>query len=279
MYRLSQTEYHDRKDSYPFPRMNEYIDSLGEATVFPTLDAYCGYWQLKLRKQDRPKTAFVCHAGTFQYTRMPFGLANAPASFQRVLDLVLTKYKRKNFLVSFDDIIIYSKTVEEHIRHLDEILQSLRHAGGTIKIKKCKFFKDKVEYLGHIITPDRLQVDEANTPLLLRNALPPRNKSELRCFLGLCNVYRRFIKNFSQIAGPLNELLKKNNPDKFTFTEEQTKQFNRLIGEVTSPPILRLPKRNSPLSVDADASAYGLGCVLFQTDEETARHPIGFRSR
>ena len=266
------------KDSYPLPRMDECIDSLGEATIFTTLDAYSGYWQMPVRESDRHKTAFVCHAGTYQYTRMPFGLTNAPASFQRALDFILTKYKWKTCLVYLDDVIIYSKSVEDHIRHVDEILECLAAAGVTLKMKKCKFFTTTVEYLGHIIKPGKLEVDQANTESL-RKAQPPTNRSELRSFLGFCNVYRRFIKDFTRLAGPINKLLKKNSPDQFILDEEQLKAFRALIDCVIHPPVLALPISGLKYSVDTDASAYGIGCALFQTHEDGERKPIGYWSR
>ncbi len=266
------------RDSYPLPRMDECIDSLGEATVFTTLDAYAGYWQLPIKKEDRHKTAFVCHTGTYQYNRMPFGLTNAPASFQRALDMILTKYKWKQCLIYLDDVIVFSNSIEDHIQHVDDILSCLAHAGVTLKIKKCSFFTTTVEYLGHIIKPGRLEIDRANTESL-RQAQPPADKSSLRSFLGLCNVYRRFIKDFSTTAGPLNALLRKNSPDQFVLNEEQTASFRSLIDSILSPDTLALPKPNLQYSVDTDASSYGLGCTLFQTQEDGERRPIGFWSR
>ena len=172
------------KDSYPLPRIDDCIDSLGDAVIFSTLDANSGYWQMKIRKEDRHKTVFFTHSGVFQYVRMPFGLTNAPASFQRALDLILTKFKWKTCLIYLDDIIIFSNSIEEHIRHVDEVLQALREAGVTLNIEKSKFFTTKVEYLGHIIKPGKLEVDAANTQSL-RDAKPPTTRTGLRSFLGL----------------------------------------------------------------------------------------------
>ena len=265
------------KDSYPLPRMDECIDSLGEAKVFSTLDAYWGYWQVPINPEDRPKTSFVCHAGQFQCVRMPFGLTNAPATFQRALDIVLTRFKWKSCLVYIDDIIIFSKTVDEHIRHVDEILTTLAEANITLKISKCRFFSETVEYLGHLIKPGKLEIDSANTKSL-RDAQPPTNKSQIRSFLGLCNVYRRFIKNFAVLAFPLNQLLRKNTPDSFELNEEQMKSFHKFIDIICSPPVLALPTRNLPYILDTDASAYGLGATLFQVHDD-GKKPIGFWSR
>ena len=141
------------KDSYRIPRMAECIDSLGEASIFTTLDEYSGYSQVTIRDDYKHKSAFVCHSGHCQYVRMPFGLTNAPATFQRALDTVLTRFKWKTCLVYIDDIIIYSKSVDEHIFHVYEIFTTLKEAGITLKMKKCMFFSDKVEYIGQIIRP------------------------------------------------------------------------------------------------------------------------------
>jgi len=267
-----------QKDTYPLPRMDECIDTLGEAEYFTTLDAYSGYWEMKIRPQDRHKTAFVCHAGTFQCTRMPFGLTNAPACFQRALDLILTKYKWKTCLVYLDDVIIFSNNVDDHIKHVDEILQTLADAGITLKINKCFFFQKQVEYLGHMVNPGRLEIDKTNVESL-RQAEPPKNKTQLRSFLGLCNVYRRFIDDFTGLAHPLNKLLKKGTPDTFTLDAEQRDAFNALINRVCSPPVLALPRNGLPYSIDCDASDYGIGCALFQTHPNGERKPIGFWSR
>ena len=266
------------RDSYPLPRMDECIDSLGDAQIFTTLDAYSGYWQMPIRPQDRPKTAFVCHAGTYQYKRMPFGLTNAPASFQRALDLILTRHKWKTCLIYLDDVVVYSNSIEEHITHVNEILTCLSEAGVTLKIKKCSFFTKEIEYLGHTIKPGKLEIDRANTESL-RQAVPPTNKSELRSFLGLCNVYRRFIPGITNIAQPLNNLLKKDQPDSFECNEDQLTSFRKLIDAILSPEILALPKAGLPYSLDTDASKYQVGCALFQEHPDGTRRPIGFWSR
>ena len=151
-------------------------------------------------------------------------------------------------------------------------------AGVSLNVRKCNFCTEKVEYLGHIITPGRLEVDQANTKSL-REAKPPTNKSELRSFLGLTNVYRRFIRDYNAIAHALNQLLCKNQPENFTLDAEQLSSFASLIDAVLSPQVLALPKQGLPYSVDTDASAYGLGAALFQTHEDGVRPPVGFCSR
>jgi len=142
-----------KRDSYPLPRMDECIDSLDEAKVFSTLDCIAGYWQVLTADGDREKTAFVCHKGAYHYKRMPFGLTNAPATFQWALDIILSDVKWQSCLVYPDDVIVYSQTQEEHVQHIDDVLDLLRAAEVTLKLPKCRFFRTTVEYLGHEITP------------------------------------------------------------------------------------------------------------------------------
>ena len=167
------------KDTYPIPRMDECIDSLGSATIYTTLDCNSGYWQLPVAKQDQDKTAFVCHAGLFRYKRMPSGLTNAPASFQRTLDILLSRYKWQSCLIYLDDVIIYSNTVDDHFNHVDKILSALNAAGISLKLRKWEFFTDKVKYLGHVIRPGKLEIDRTRIAAL-EKAQPPKTQSELR---------------------------------------------------------------------------------------------------
>ena len=199
------------RDSYPLPRMDESIDSLVEASVFSTIDCNPGYWQIPERKQDRDKTAFVYHAGLYRYKRMKCGLTNAPATFQRTLDILLSPYKWRSCLVYLDDIIIFSKSVEEHFQQVKDILTTLKSAGISLKLKKCSFFTNKVKYLGHIIHPGTLEVNATHT-IALKRAKHPTTQTQLRAFLRLCNVYRRFVPKYSHIAAPLNVLLCKGQP-------------------------------------------------------------------
>lgn len=267
------------KYSYPLPRMEECLDSLGEATVFTTLDCNSGYWQIPVAAEDRDKTTFSCHAGTYRYKRMPFGLATAPATFQRTLDMVLSKFNWRTCLVYLDDVIIFSEDVESHFVHVDRILSALQHAGVSLNLKKCEFFTNTVKYLGPIIRPGTLSIDETKV-VALTKAQHPRNHTELRSFLGFCNVYRRFVQNYSQIAAPLNALLKKGIPLQLEpFGPDEANAFSTLVTNVTNPPVLALPKPGLPYSLDTDASAYQVGAALFQTHDNGERKPIGFWSR
>ena len=267
------------RDSYPLPRMDDCIDSLGHARVFTTLDAMCGYWQLPIRPGDMEKTSFTCHQGTFMYNRMPFGLCNAPATFQRALDIILAGYRWQTCLVYLDDVIVFSRNEEDHIRHVREVLTALRDAGVTLKLRKCEFFTTSVKYLGHIIRPGRLEIDLARTAAL-KQAHHPKDQSELRSFLGCCNVYRRFIRDYTKMAAPLYAKLKKGEAVILDpFNEESDAAFRNLIEAVTNPPVLALPRADLPYSIDTDASAYQLGVALFQQPPEGPREPIGYWSR
>jgi len=183
-----------KKDTYPVQRMDDCLDSFGEARFFSMLDCTAGHWKINIRKEDREKTALVCHSGLFEWLRMPCGLTNAPARFQRALDLILSGLKWQVCLVYLDDVIAFSKTVEEHIQHLDTVLSRLREAGVALNLEKCSLFKTEVEYLGQVVSPGMLRVTNRNTEAL-RRAAYPTTKTQMKNFLGACNVYRRFVKH------------------------------------------------------------------------------------
>ncbi|CDF40036.1 retrotransposon protein [Chondrus crispus] len=267
------------KDSYPLPKMEDCLDSLGDAKCFTTLDCNSGYWQIPVAEADREKTTFTCHEGCYQFRRMPFGLCNAPATFQRTLDILLSGYRWKSCLVYFDDIIIFSNFIEEHSTHVQQVLKVLQDAGLSLKLEKCNFFAESVDYLGHVIRPGLLAVAEKNTDAI-KKAQERTTQTELRSFLGMCNVYRRFVPNFARTAAPLNVLLAKGKPFQLEkFSVEQSKAFGLLKTAVISPPILKLPRSNLPISVDTDACERQVGCALFQTYPDGTRHPAGFWSR
>ena len=267
------------RDSYPIPRMDECIDSLGEATVFTTLDCNSGYWQIPLAEEDKNKTTFTSHMGLFRYTRMPFGLKNAPATFQRAVDIILSRVKWQYALVYIDDVIIYSKTMEEHFYHVQKVLSLLRDAGVTLKLSKCNFFTGSVDYLGHTIRPGKLEVASTNLKAL-EEAKYPTNQTVVRSFLGMCNVYRRFVPNFSRIAAPLNKKLRKGEPTNFeVLNDEEYDAFSTLKKKLMSPPILALPRPGYPYTVDTDACNTQVGCCLLQEQPDGNLHPVGYWSR
>jgi len=195
-----------KRDSYPLPRMDDCIDSLGEGKVFSTLDCNAGYWQVLIVDGDREKTAFVCHKVAYHYKCMPSGLTNVPLTFQRALDIILAGVKWQSCVVDLDDVIVYSKTQEEHVQHLDDVLGLLRAAGVIFKLPKCRFFRTTVEYLGHEITPGRLGVLQEHTKAL-RGAAFPTTRTQVGSFIAMCSEFRRFVPNFARVATPLTDLM------------------------------------------------------------------------
>jgi len=190
-----------KKDSYPLPQMDDCIDSLGEATIFSTLDFNAGYRQVAIAPEDQEKTAFVRHEGAYQNKRMPLGLTIAPATFQRALDIILSGVKWQSCLIFLDDVIVYSKTEREHVGHVDRVLRLLRDAEITLRLPKCRFFRKTVKNLEHEIKPGRLGVVEAHTRVL------PTTRTHVRSFVRMCNVYRRFVPSLARMAAPLTDLM------------------------------------------------------------------------
>jgi Reverse transcriptase (RNA-dependent DNA polymerase) len=239
------------QDFYPLTRMDECIDSRGDAKNFTTLDCNYGYWQIPVRPEDRENTTFTSHEGLYWFLRMPFGPRNAPDTFQRFVDITLSGLTWNTCLVYLDDIILFSKTPAEH---LDVVLHRLYRAGLTLNLKKCHFFKETVDYLGHVIRPCQLSVADKNTAAL-KDTRHPTTQTELRSFLGLCNVYRRFVKGFAKIAAPLNVILRKGEiPQLGPLSPEQVIAFETLRVSLLNPAILALPRIEGAFPLDTDSS-------------------------
>ena len=266
------------RDVYPLPRMDECLDSLGEARYFSTLDANTGFWQIEVHPSDRDKTTFSCHAGMYKFVRMPFGLINAPATFQRAMDILLSEVRWESVIVYLDDIIIFSRSFDEHVSHLRVVLAKLVESGATLKFGKCKFFRKAVDYLGHHLLPHKLQVLKKNVEAIEQSEAP-KTKTQVRSFLGLCGVYRRFVPSYALIAKPLTALTKKGTSESFVLTEEQRASFERLRKALVCAPTLSLPREGRQYVIDTDASDQQIGCVLQQKDEQGDLHPIGYWSR
>jgi len=181
--------------------MEDCPDSLGDSEVFTSLDCTAGYWQLPLRKEDQEKTACTTHCGEYHWLSMPFCLTNAPATFQRALDTILSGLKWHICLVYLDDVIIFSANAEQHVKDVDTVLHRLREAGVTLNLEKCTWFSDEVEYLGHNVRPGQLHVHNKNVDAL-KHAKFPTTKTQMKSFLGMCNVYQRFVKDFANERSP-----------------------------------------------------------------------------
>jgi len=267
------------RDVYLIPRMDDCLDFLGDAKVFSTLECNSGYWQIPVADGDRDKTTFVCHEGAYRYIRLPFGLSNAPATFQRAIDMILGGLKWKSCLVYLDDITVFSQSAGEHVEHVREVFAALRGAGVSLKAEKCHLFQEDVEYLGHIVGRGQWKVPDKNIRGL-KEASPRRCKKDLRSFLGMCNVYRRFVKDYAQVAGPLAAMTNSKRPDRWgTLSHEALGAFEGLKRRLTEAPILSLPRRHGAYTLDKDASAAQVGAVLLQEQPDKSTQPVGYWSR
>jgi len=268
-----------RKDSYPIPRMEDCFDSLEDARIFSTLDCSAGYWQIPMAYADIAKTAFTCHMGIYEYLKMAFGLTNAPATFQRALDIIMSGMTWQSCLVYLDDVIVFSATPEDHLAALDEVLTRLGRAGVTLKAKKCRFFQASVVYLGHVISPGEMRVHNKNLEALAK-ATHPRTKTQLRSVLGMCNVYRRFMRGYSTVAAPLTKMTSNDHDYKLPLLNEvQAAAFEQLRDALLRPLVLALPRRGAPFVIDVDACDTQLGCALLQEQPDGELKPVGFYSR
>uniref|UniRef100_A0A5S6Q2I3 RNA-directed DNA polymerase n=2 Tax=Trichuris muris TaxID=70415 RepID=A0A5S6Q2I3_TRIMR len=265
-----------RRDAYPIPRIDETLEALAGARYFSTIDLLSGYWQVELTEAAKEKTAFITHDGLFQFNVMPFGLTGAPATFQRLMEHVLAGLKWNTCLVYLDDIIVFSRTAEEHVEHLSQVLNRLQKAGLKPNASKCKLFCKEVRYLGHIVSEKGIEPDPSLTEKM-RTYPVPTCLAEVKRFLGLASYYRKFIKDFAAIAKPLHQLTEKRKP--FQWTPECTSAFQKLRTALLSEPILRLPDFDASFILDTDASDTAIGAVLSQRDEHGREHPVAYASR
>ena len=187
------------KDAYPLPRIDDMLDSLSGASWFSTLDLCIGYWQVEMEPNDRPKTAFATRKGLFQFKVMPFGLCNAGATFERLMETVLAGLNLEICLLYQDDIIVVSRTIEGMIENLSKVFERLLSAKLKLKAKKCSLFRKSVEHLGHVISSEGATTDPRKIEAI-RNMSPLVNVGDLRSFLGICSYYRKFVRDFAEIA-------------------------------------------------------------------------------
>jgi len=252
------------KNKFPLPRIEDVFDSLFGAQFFSTLDLFSGFWQIEVKEEDRKKTAFTCEFGHYEFNRLPFGLCNAPASFQTTMNIALDDVLYHHAMVYLDDIIIFSHSIEEHIEHVDQVITLISKAGLKIKPEKCEFAKTEIIYLGHIISSSGIKPNPAKIDSVT-NYPPPKDVNQLRTFLGIVNYYRKFIPNFAHIAHPLTKLTRKNLT--WHWEKEQIEAFNALKLRLTSAPILSYPDLTGNYILHTDASKYGVGAVLVQSQE------------
>ena len=259
------------KNKYPIPRIDELLDRLHGSKVFTKIDLRSGYYQIRVKDSDIPRTAFNTRYGHYEFTVMSFGLTNAPATFNRLMQDIFHPYLDEFVLIFFDDILVYSKSEEEHEIHVRKTLELLRQHKLYAKKSKCKFFSTQVEYLGFIVSEKGISVDPAKVKDILEWPIP-KNVSEIRGFLGITGWYRIFIRDYALIASALTNLLKKGL--KIVWMPEHQASFDELKRIVTSAPCLKLPDFSKEFEAVTDASGTALGGVLVQEGR-----PIAFTSR
>lgn len=285
------------KDAYALPNLEETFAALNGSKWFTVLDLKSGYYQIEVEEADKPKTAFVCPLGFWEFNRMPQGVTNAPSTFQRLMERCMGDINLKEVLVFLDDLIVFSQTIEEHERRLLQVLTRLKEYGLKLSPEKCRFFQTSVKYLGHIVSEHGVETDPEKIEAI-KTWPCPKNLKELRSFLGFSGYYRRFIKDYAQIVKPLNELtsgyppLRKGNkksakegkyhnpkePFGGRWTSSCQKAFETLIIKLSTAPVLGFANPKLPYTLHTDASTSGLGAALYQ-EQDGQQRVIAYASR
>ena len=255
------------KNKYPLPRIEDLFDQLKGAGVFSKIDLRSGYYQLRVKDIDVPKTAFRTRYGHYEFLAMPFGLTNAPATFMDLMNRVFRPYLDQFVMVFIDDILVYSRDEQEHEQHLKIVLQTLREKKLYAKLSKCDFWLKEISFLGHIVSAEGIRVNLVKIEDVV-NWKPPRSVTEVRSFLSLAGYYRRFVKGFSFIASPLTKLLRKG--VMFEWSDKCHNSFEQLKEMLVEAPVLTQPTSGKEYILYSDASGIGLGCVLMQNEKVVA---------
>jgi hypothetical protein len=255
------------KNKYPLPRIDVLFDQLVGAKVFSKIDLRSGYHQIKIRASDIPKMAFSTRYGLYEFLVMSFGLTNAPAYFMYLMNSVFMPELDKFVVVFIDDIPVYSKNEPEHTKHLHIVLQRLRDHQLYAKLSKCDFWLREIKFLGHTISQDGISVDSEKVQEVM-DWKPPTTVRQIQSFLGLGGYCRRFIPDFSRIAKPMTELLKKG--VKYDWSQKCEDAFHTLRQHLTTAPVLAQLDNTKHFEVYCDASSTGLGCVLTEDNRVIA---------
>ncbi len=263
-----------KPDSYPLPRTEDCVDQVGTAKFVSKFDLLKGYWQVPLSKRARDLASFITPSGLYSYTVMPFGLRNAPATFQRLMNKVVAGLK--GCAVYLDDVVIYSESWEEHIHCIRALFERLAWANLTVNLAKCEFAQGTATYLGKVVGQGQVRPVRAKV-LAIDQFSPPTTKRELMRFLGMVGYYRGFCRNFSTVVAPLTNLL--SFKVKFDWSPQCQCAFENVKGLISSAPVLAAPCLDEPFRLQVDASNVGAGAVLLQTGPDGIDHPISFFSR
>ena len=265
------------KDKYPLPRDQDIFDQLQGARFFSSLDALWGYWQIRIAEKDVHKTSIRTPLGSYEFLVMPFGLTNAPATFQRFMENVLRKYIMKFCMVYIDDIIIYSKTAEEHMQHIELVLQALDAEDVKIKLSKCNFFRTSIPFLGHIISRNGI-APQSDKVKAIQDWPEPKSVNETQQFMGLVNYYRRHVNHLADVAAPLTGLSEAKGDFRSQWTPQHSIAFKKVKEYLASPEVLALPDMSLPFLVKTDASKVAVGGSLHQIQKGEDR-VIAFESK
>lgn len=261
-----------KKAKYPIPIIDELLDQISGEKIFSSIDLRSGYYQIAMEEGSKEKTAFGTRFGQFEFQVMPFGLCNAPATFMAAMNEL---FRSKSFVfVYMDDILIASKTEEEHRTHLREVFHILTENEYYVKLSKCQFFKEEIDFLGHSISKEGISPIKHRLDCIINWPLP-KNITEIKRFLGFIGFYRKFIADFAKLAGPLHDAC---NSDKFEWGDDNEKSFNELKAAFVSAKVLIHPDMTKPFILETDASMSAIGAVLKQKDDCDAERPVAFYS-
>lgn len=263
---------------FPIPDLQDALDSVGTSgsVIMSVMDLKSSFWQIPLDPETAHKTTFITHNGSYSFTRVPFGVTAGSMCFQMVMSKVLQGINFKYALVFIDDILCHSPDLDSHFVHLSNIFDRLRQANLKLNPKKCQFAAQRVEYLGHILSAKGTEANPEKIKVI-RSYPRPKTKRQVRAFLGLCNFYRRYVPNFSVLANPLNQLLKKTS--KLKWTDKCDSAFQQLKEKLSSPPVLAFPNINKDFRIAVDASGTGIGYVLSQFDDDGNERVICYGGR
>jgi hypothetical protein len=256
------------KDAFPLPKTRDCLDAVAGATLFSSLDITSAYNQIPVKSEDIKKTAFVTKYGLFEYTTMPFGLCNAPATFQRVMEIALAGLQWTTCLIYLDDVLIFGRNFQEQVTRIEAVLEKIKAAGLKLKPSKCHLLQKEVGFLGHVLSAKGIRPAPDNVEKIL-NWEPPKTVKEVQSFLGMANYYRRFIKDYSSIARPLINLTRKE--QKFEWTEACQASFENLQKLLVTRPIMAHPQENTDFILDTDACDVSIGAVLSQVQNGEER--------